>query len=335
MQPRTIKPETEKRYQIAVRSLVRQSIQARSPDPEQPAGVTLQQVVQDLIDRREALSEATFRTYRAALQWHCLTRLPNEPWIQDALDLIQSAKPRRGRPPRSNDKPLAVTREEYLQLHDALTEMGLRSPGALRSLYWVMATYAYGLRPVEWLDAEWAPDGQILRVRNAKVKAAAPAFLDGGKAPEQGQYREVANALPRSMQPTYNDFTREHMAILRSVAPAHLPDAERRQAFTKYHRLANTYIYRACQRAWGSDKLVSLYTFRSQWFANAKAAFGPQVAAKMMGHSGVDTPSASHYAKRNQAHPGIGRKGGQRPSMQQAERDFETEAAGESWGGLD
>ena len=328
-QPYPVKDSTRKLYEKIVRRLFRYSTQKRSIDPLEPVIVSPTQVVNDFFDRCEGGgnahgSKSTMLIYRAALLWH-LSQRANHPEYANALQVLNersSALKNQQNERKTPQKRLKKISEMDLNiLVNELTGRSQRSKWAHRTSYWLLAGLVTGLRPIEWGSARWADDSkEFLVVTNAKTKIAPPAFMrDKTSTPQEEKLpREtgpwssvrVLKGAPIERQiPVTNDRDRfyidTHMRMLRE-------QMEQGVSLEFYYMQCRNALWKACQKLWQGRKMYSLYTMRSQFSANAKAAYGSEKTAELMGHSRADSPSAAHYGKANQAHGAFKRQPGWR-----------------------
>jgi hypothetical protein len=232
-----------------------------------------------------------------------------------------------------------IPETDYRLLIEELAEVAVGSDWASRTLAWVQATLACGARPIEWLDIYWKDPAQTaLMIVTAKEKLDQPRFLtrrrDGsappapaaaeGTAPAatletgdantgtgegagaagageplrvEGDLREVpiTRAFDRMV-------IRDHLLGLeRHLAQAGAETTEARlAAFKQYHNNCRTLLRRVVVRLWKGKKSYTLYTMRSQFQANHRAAvLDPAEVRRLMGHT-TDV-SGAHYGRASQA----------------------------------
>lgn len=305
-----IKERTRKGYLVSVRAAINHSTAKRTTDWEEPAIVTLTQVVEDMISR-EDLERSTKLTTRAALLWYMKSgeAQPGEDSIRARAILEKIVVPRG--PKTKITRPKTIREEDLAKILDDIYRRADRSSWAMRCAVWIHAGLATGVRPIEWLDAEWAdPEQTTLRVKTAKVKLLAPAFLrqqtdedhevdhlDYWEADNENPYREIP--LSKESEQSMVDTQLQYIA---DAIPRDMSEAKRREEFVKYFNACRKVLYRACRQIWGGKRMYSLYTLRSQFAANMQASRGADATAVLMGHSSADSPSAAYYGKWNQAH---------------------------------
>ena len=325
-----IKESTEKSYMKAVTSAINFSQRKRMSDWEEPVPLTMTDIAQDLYDRKD-VAQATKITTRSALLWFFKTKQDAEsPDAATAFKILANIDIRRGRP--VTQRPKGIPELDVDRILEDLARRSTRSDWASRTGAWVQAGLTTGARPIEWLDAKWSsPDKTHLQLTNAKVHLGAPAFfrLKGGVDEDRGSY-DVDRLLETKdrkyrLIPVRSDLDRhkidEHLTMLDELIPRSKTTEERATAFSNYFEECRQMLGRAVRKLWDGKKKYSFYTFRKQFSANAKAQFGSAATATLMGHSGPDTPSASHYGKASQAHPGFKSKGSDRTVWRPAQKD--------------
>lgn len=306
-----IKERTRKGYLVSVRAAINHSTAKRTTDWEEPAIVTLTQVVEDMISR-EDLERSTKLTTRAALLWYMKSgeAKPGEDTLR-ARSILEKMSLPRG-PKTKIPRPKTISEEDLAKLLDDIYRRANKSSWAMRCAVWIHAGLATGVRPIEWLDAEWANEEQTsLRVKTAKVKLLAPAFireqvndedhevdhLDYWEADNENPYREIP--LLKESEQSMVDTQLQYIA---DAIPRDMSEAKRRDEFSKYFHACRQILRRACRKIWAGKRAYSLYTLRSQFAANMQAARGADSTAELMGHSSSDSPSTAYYGKWNQAH---------------------------------
>lgn len=336
-----IKERTREGYLKAVNSAIRHSTSARTTDWEEPAIVTLEQIVGDLICR-EDLARSTKMAVRAALLWYIRSgQTPKNSDSDAALALLGGMTNPKGRRPE-NVRPKVISEQDLSKLLDEIYHRADRSEWALKTAVWIHAALASGARPIEWLDAEWADaDQTTLKIRNAKVKLMAPAFLRGPGAEDHSMLENldywdnteeaVTRTVPLSKE-SERSMVDTHLQYIQQAAPRSMSEESRRLEFAKYYAACRLVISRACKSIWGNKRAYSLYTMRGQFAANMAAAHGADSKAALLGHTAPDSPSAAYYGKWNQAHARFKAAGALRETSMpvQAPTSFE---AGPSEGG--
>jgi hypothetical protein len=291
--------------------------------------VTLTEIVEDYFSRTDQANTTRAMT-RSAILW--IIRSGEVDFTEDAqnaLNLLEALKGTRG-PKVTKPRPRTIPSKDLDLLLDLLygqAERITNSRVSIRTVAWIRAGLACGARPIEWLNTEWVDEAQTqLRIKNAKVKLSAPAFLRNQAQEPSAPVTRISYQLEQErlkhweadmdyepptdqshrIVPIDNKNDREainmHLGFIQEIIPPHLDSLEREKAFENYFKNARQTLDRACRKIWGKNKLYSLYTMRGQFSANMKAAKGSAATAALMGHSSETTPSASHYGKANQAH---------------------------------
>lgn len=339
-QPSTIRSVTETDYLKKIASMRAYSVRKRTLVEDEPASPSFTDAVGDLASR-EDISVATRAGYRAAALWFARSgKVTDEKDLHDAmliLENMQTRPPRRG----TRNIPRAIPEKELATLLNHLDVKQESSSWARRTSLWVRATLVSGARPIEWLHASWHPDRPgTLRIRNAKTKVSAPAFMRNGRDKDDMAPKEIVptrledTALAKliaqelseeeiaqdqlgieeeedNVEHVYRDIqiaseedrriVQLHINSVTSVAPLGIPSAMRRAAFKRAYDQCGDCLRRACKAIWAGKKKYSFYTMRGQFAANMKAQLGVGAATELMGHSRVDSPSVGHYGKGNQA----------------------------------
>lgn len=321
-----ISDRTTSNYLKAVKTAVKASISKRTTDWEEPAMVSLTEVVTDYFSRQDQ-ARSTKALYRSAFLWYIRSgHTESNEDTNNALAILQNMELKEG-PPVTTPRAKTIPQEDLNLLLDAIYAKAIKSKWAYRTGAWVRAGLACGARPIEWIYTEWVDaERTALRIRTAKVKLSAPAFLRNQAEDQQNEdtikdpwqldslhYWESGGIDPydqgrnRRIVPIDNDADRDaisaHLDLIEELIPRSLTNVEREVEFHAYYRQCVQILDRACRSIWQRRKVYSLYTMRGQFAANVKAAKGAAVAAELMGHSSADSPSTGHYGKGNQAHP--------------------------------
>lgn len=322
-----LKEKTQREYILKAESAIWYSTNLRTTDPEEPGLATVTEIVNDFIERSN-LAQSTKAVTRSALLWYIKHsgRLDQNEDTAQAIKILEGIQFKADK----NRKPLVAKTIPPKDLNQLLAHLSC-NPRRLRSLTWKLRAATWlraglvtGLRPIEWLSAQWtSPEKTHLQVETAKVKLTAPAFsrskitahtadhetesstADAAKgAKSRHRLIPVDNDDDRSIIDQHMKFMNEY--IDESLADRRRPQKDRNSAFESYHMQCRARIWDACQAIWKGKKSYGLYTMRGQFSANMKALKGPDATAELLGHSSADSPSAAHYGKRNQAHPAFG-----------------------------
>ena len=338
--PSTIRPVTETDYLKKIASIRAYSVRKRTLVEDEPASPSFTDAVGDLASR-EDITIASRAAYRAAALWFARSgKVTDRTDLQGALAILEQME---ARPPRKGTRgiPRSISEKDLGILLDHLHKKQESSAWALRTALWIKATLVTGARPIEWLHAAWHPDQpDSLRIRNAKTKASAPAFMRSANTPEETESeteqitrledtelaRLIAQALSEEelaqdqlafegeedgIEHTFREIkisseadrriVQLHLQSIHSAAPLGIPADMRYIAFKRAYAQCAMFLMRACKAIWAGKKTYSLYTMRGQFAANMKAQLGVAAAAELMGHSREDSPAVGHYGKGSQA----------------------------------
>jgi hypothetical protein len=182
--------KTEADYAARVKSMYRESERARTVDPEAPPIVSPVEVVYDLIESASGQNArrgpSSWNIYRSAMLWHLADHRHRNSAYEEAYQILLATK----RPPGAKTKADAnrsrkkrsIPAEDLEQIYLALDnapQRGANWGGRVR--LWLQAGLATGLRPVEWLHAEWAaaddPALEEVRVRMQASQMQRPAEI--------------------------------------------------------------------------------------------------------------------------------------------------------------
>jgi hypothetical protein len=198
-QVRPITDRTKTNYLGAIKNALRRSVAQRTTDWEEPALVTLTEVVRDFLARTD-LAPSTRVLMQSAFLWFIRSgETPSNDDSRAALALLEATPlPKTGRKQQSTIAK-TIPQDDLRQLLDELQgrasvqrERG-RISWSYRTAIWLQCALDTGLRPVEWLQAEWANEEKTtLRVRNAKVKLAEPAFQRQDTSEAAASTRDIA-----------------------------------------------------------------------------------------------------------------------------------------------
>ena len=291
-------------YTRIVKFLVRHSEEKHSNGMglSEMASIKAIHLVDDLIERVD-ISKITTKTYLAALKWY-FKKNPDNLEFQEALEKLNAYQ-------ASNQfkkiKPIKIKsrnfpQNDYIQLLEDLTAKQVHgSLWAGRSVRFLRAIIACGLRPSEWEQVTWLDDEKTtLHVINSKQKKDVAGFIrnkinaDNYKPDSVVQTRDVP--IDRSDVVIID----EQLSMIKEFV------ASGKISMDVYRDNCTTAIWRSCHKLWDGEKNYSLYSARKQYSANTRAEFGADETAKRMGHSSADSPSASFYGLSNQAYSRTG-----------------------------
>ncbi len=286
--------ETEKAYAKRGREICVRVANLCGLSPQVPLPPEL--AVRYLIDQKPSVSKSTWRQNKAALKFHLeeLARGTGDNLrareLQGALEIL-SNEPQTGAMRRgtrtSAIKQKGCGRQDFVKIIRFLRANMDRYRWAESLGVLLGATYLTGLRPCEWGQAhlEELEDGVVLVVRNAKFgeHRAGQMFRRLHLSPDQPI---VANAV---------------RALL-----THIQDRPGGLAFSEWLRRVSLFMTRVGRSILGRRKRYpSIYSFRHQFAADAKASgVPPEELAALMGHA-TDATATFHYARRAQGTAGI------------------------------
>lgn len=296
-----IKPETQELYAQIIQLLVIHSNAKRvAGTNEEFISVSASDMAKDLIERTD-LKPTSHKTYVFALKHH-LQKNPNSPSTAEAIKILNAWLAGKRKSAPKKEATAVMSQKDYLALLEDLVERsGTGSAWARRTQHWLVATMATGIRPREWLTAEWV-DGEktAIRVTNGKIKLAPPGFM-------RNKQTESESKLPRTREiPVVNPSDRisidSHLQDLHAyIAQSRGDEKSLRKAYDLYRNNVTRKLWRSCDALWEGKKIYSLYSARRQFSADKRADIGVAATSTMMGHSRPDTPSSSFYGKANQA----------------------------------
>lgn len=294
---------TLKVYEASLKAMANWSQKKRTVDAEETAFVDPLVAITDLLARNN-ISARTKLTYRSALLWH-LDQKSNltERDIQAREILcdkdVLPAKNKR-------EQGRVVPEKDLNKILSHLEAMANKKSNGIAAMTvtWIKAGLATGLRPVEWMDASWATkDKEALQTISAKTKVGQVAYQ---QKPHDGFSSQALQPMLVREIPIFDDDDMEAVdKMLRLIAnkvPMHLPRAKRQDALNKLYLSIKQRLYTACKYLYKGKKKFSLYAFRRQFSANAKAAVGSDLTAELMGHFSAQSPSTGYYGKANQAY---------------------------------
>jgi integrase len=249
-------------------------------------GMTPEEVVGHLLDKKDTFTSMGYwRLLKNSVLFTMNTRFGQYTAAIDALKAESSAGLPKTSPRTSGRKlkqvPEAAWKELQIVLRARAKDGHRHAQGLLDVL---SATLLVGLRPNEWcfsevgIHAETSRD--VLRIRNSKHS--------NGRA--NGEFRELFIDRLSAAERKLIDA-----ALAYCVVQDDAEAARRELALKNELENARDRTLPGVKRAASS---VTLYSFRHQFIANAKATFeSPVMIAAMCGHSSTKTASL-HYGKR-------------------------------------
>lgn len=309
---------TLKAYEASLKAMTNWSQQKRTIDAEGTAFVDPLVATTDMLARHDISARAKLN-YRSALLWHLdqKTDLTERDTQARAMLCDKDVLPTKN---KQQQGPVVPEKDLKTILSHLEAMANKKSNGiAAMTVTWIKAGLATGLRPAEWLDASWATkDKKALQTISAKTKVGQVAYL---QKPHDGLSSQAMQPMLMREIPLLDDADKEAVEkmlnLIANKVPGHLPRAERQDALNTLYLSIKQRLYTACKDLYKGKKKYSLYAFRRQFSANAKAAVGPDVTAELMGHFSAQSPSTGYYGKANQAHGRFKAAGAQR-KMQEA-----------------
>jgi hypothetical protein len=292
------------RYEACLKAMIAWSQRKRITDEESTAFVDELVAAEDMLARQD-LSPAAMASYRSALLWHLDQKKDQSPRDQETRRILSEYLASRGHTRR---KQLQVVPEKDLALlidHLKAAAQKEQNGLAAMTITWILAGLATGLRPIEWRDAAWAsPEMTALAVVSAKTKVGLIGYLDNTEidALERLAMTPIETRKVPILDPEDAQAVNDMLALVRSRVPETLGPSDREASFHRLYLAVKQRLGTSNAAVFKGKKNVTLYAFRRQFSANAKATLGAAATAEVMGHSSPDSPSAGYYGKRNQAH---------------------------------
>lgn len=263
-------------------------------------------IIRRLFLHSASISAATWRLYRSGFVYtmneraqQCAQQGQPQPSLIRALAalIVVSAKPYgagrppapygAGRPPAprpARDKSIAAKQFDKVITHLATAYIE-RNQWARRSQSFAMATIATGLRPTEWVNAVIRPAKSTeVPLGESEVGWLAVVVHTAKRKAGEPDWERTIVVEPG----VYQIHVRQHHEEIQA-ALAIRPDPH--DAAKIYSRRCSAALGRACRELWPTGvrgrnpTRITLYSLRHQARANVAAAYGPFVAAAMMGHS--------------------------------------------------
>lgn len=318
-----ISPRTASNYKASIQAALSYSQRQRTTDWEMAAQVTLAQVIEDN-NKRTDHAESTKKLLRFALLWGLRSGYIESSDIDSDRNLVSEGWTLVSCKKRDKQRKNTIPEGDLKKILERLQEKAVRSKWAKRTAVFLRAGLATGVRPVEWLHAEWFDATKtVLRIRNAKEKLAEPAFLrepsgailsnklrarDADTDAQSDQRFDGLIHRTHSFRVVPIESEKDRIAVEEQIQLINLfigvsvDEVVRQRAFVSYHRACLQVLNRTCFDIWQGKKRYQLYTMRGQFAADTKAACGSAVATVRLGHTRDDSPSAAFYGKANQAH---------------------------------
>lgn len=247
--------------------------------------LTPDEIVANLILLKPTVTMDSWRTYKNATLYALRSLYPSHESAIEALTKESSAELAKTSSNTSGRKMKHVTDEAFKALKKGMAKRIAEGHKHAKGLAaFLDASFSTGLRPVEWcFSSEGVHEEtgrEILRVRNAKHT--------NGRA--NGEYREI--------------FIDELVSYEREAIRATLlyckadDDDGAEKIITALRNELGIVRSSAIVTAKRPQSSVTLYSFRHQFIANAKATFEePVLISAMVGHNSTKT-AFEHYGKR-------------------------------------
>ena len=255
-------------------------------------------IVRYLIQKKPGWSKRTWTLYRCSVRFGFEQALddpertfPRSTYEKALSELNQQTQvhARRRGTSTSALKTKTITQDDLDKLRSYLFEHRTQ-PLAPQLWAYALAATATGLRPSEWEGAELLEDVDgtppCLRVRNAKA----------GHGRANGEYRTLQ----------LQGLDQVEMRCVKGMIVFARYASNAPGGYPAWQRRLRHYFARSIRAALGKRQhYPSLYTFRHQFAANAKAVFSQEEVAALMGHASAAT-AGRNYAKKRQAKSPIG-----------------------------
>lgn len=294
----TREPDTERKYRINALRIASQTAHhlglQDSPAPSQ--------ILDYFRSKLPQYSPSTVRQYKCGLRawWESVLKEHGPDPIYEAaiqaLDTIHPVTLRSELPPRTS-----AQKQKSVNFNDltVLTSYLLGSSGvwAPRTLRFLQAGIATGLRPNEWANTIWLDDTH-LRVVNAKAtNGRSHGETRIIEVPKDHWLREAVEIHMANIQEFLSPAA---LKPRMKREPGHDASYYRAETFRDdYYEICRRTLGRACDQLWPSRKKhYSLYSGRHQFAANKKsAAATKKELAYDMGHGSEET-ARRHYGKK-------------------------------------
>ncbi len=243
-------------------------------------------ILQHLLARRSTLSKRTWQVYKSAFvaqmeSFAAQTKDPAESqvFLQMAYEMGKEgqseARPRGVQ--GASLKGRRVRQEDHQRLIQYLIGRFADDKWAKVTKLVCEASYLTGLRPGEWVDA-WVEHeggtGPLLSVRNAK------------------QTHGRGNGERRTLD--LSALSPDEVGLIEEMT---LYARGSEEPWSQVQRKVADYLYASVQKAFGRRKCyLSLYSYRHQFSADAKATWKKAEVAALMGH-GSDETAGRNYAR--------------------------------------
>lgn len=249
------------------------------------------------------------------------------------LFALETPKVRKNRDVKAtHSKQKHITQTELRAILAGLVPKRKDSVWPPRASYFMMAGLSTGLRPIEWLTAQWCDESKShLYVKTAKLKVAA---LDRYQACAEAQSAGSNNGLAfdstaqdqMDRVANQSDAVASHRLVPvdapeRAWVEAHFSALDAYLAeggtFSAYFNACRLALWRTVKELIPTDRQISLYTMRHQFAANSRLHRVADETARVMGNS---RRSLSEYSGARVAHPTERRRARGMGGMSESER---------------
>lgn len=314
-------------YEATLKAMLNWSKKKRATDIESTTYLDTLVVTQDMLARTD-LSPTAKKYYRSALLWYLDQKIEKTERNIQARSILCE---KDALPEIKKRKQGTIISEKEINVilsHLEVKAQTERNEISAITIIWIKAGLATGLRPIEWLDANWATKEKLaLQTISAKTKIGKVAYM---QEPHDGLSKQVMQPMELRQIPLFADDDKEvvnkMLNIITARVPLHLQRAERQAVFNKLYLSVKQRLQTVCKQIYKGKKNYSLYTFRRQFSANAKAAVGSDATAELMGHVNAQSPSTGYYGKANQAHRRFKAVGEQRRMQEAADASSDKSA---------
>jgi len=225
----------------------------------------------------------TWSKYRCSLKFIAELFLSKQKINQDIydkvcyiLDSTTAGDKKELEPKTSSHKKKSFSKKEVQSVEDFFLEGDFR--WSKPTLYWIKAGVFLGLRPIEWKQAEYNEEYNVIVVENAKNT--------NGRA----------NGTTRTLSLShYNQEEKNIILTHLNFSKKMLKEGH----WQSYYQGCSNLLKYSVRKIWrGKERLPTLYSGRHQYSANLKASgcTRNEVAA-LMGH-GTDQTASAHYGKK-------------------------------------
>ena len=324
--PTTAKTMAE--YAERSRLLIEYSSRIRSSGPEDRHHPSPGEIVDDMIRRRPGWKKATWVLYRSAMLWYLAPRRIEHSHVDNAWLKLKAASV-ESLPSEIKTARRRIPEPDLKKLLTALLPSTRREVWKTRTANWLAAGLASGLRPSEWANATWTDESNTaLRVVSLKEKLDNP-FVRNSKA----EIKPLEGAIPDDririvpIKPNDVIWVQAHMNSVAEVMQSRGFDRTRQFGATNEDLMGRDerdaliecfqdYYYTPCRKSllaankitFSGKKSYSLYSIRSQWFANRKNEVPIEQVRAEGGHVEGSQTTLKNYGYKRSAYSRVAEK---------------------------